>query len=705
MADYYPLINKAVSGLDKSTGESRRGLYDRARTALLEQLRSAQPALSEGEITRERLALEEAIRKVETEAARRSRTDPPPPRSQPRKPADANPVPPLDFPPLGVARQVTMPQISAAPAETVDNIEESGDFSAARQGPAVPPGSTQRLQAKTQLPVARPPSGESSPQDASDRTVEPPRPVVPAEQARTDRRASLSDQGLKGFRDLFGESPPRGEPTPTAKNAQDDPIAPPPRAPLPTPLESPESRPDRRLGITERRADTREEPPVRYGTRPEIRAERRPERLPPPGIHEAREECDEPRSDPRSADLDPRDEPRAERQAWDVPWSEPRMLGGPRAEPRSDTREPRFDAFNQRTEPPPEDESPLPRRASGSAGDKLPRNGAVNRGRDGRQLGRQETERPPAFQPPDFEEVTRAEPRHEHGFEQAADYSSRPPSSPARRTEGAKPRPRPSRDGLDHAPATTYPQSWKRIAALSILGVLALALAAIGVIKGPGMFASWRDAGRTALSGADSTGKGGKIADRAPSVSSQSDDALVAQKVVLYEEDQNDPAGRRYVGSVVWRSDRSPPAPGQAPDLAIRADIDIPEQHIGARWSLRRNDDKTLPASHTVEIIFTLPPDFAHGGVDKIPGVLMKTGESTRGMPLAGLAVKVTNNFFLIGLSSAESDMQRNLQLLKERPWFDIPIIYTDGKRAILAIEKGTPGERVFADAFTAWGQ
>ena len=39
MADYYPLIAKAVNGLEKSTGEARRALYDRARTALLAQLR------------------------------------------------------------------------------------------------------------------------------------------------------------------------------------------------------------------------------------------------------------------------------------------------------------------------------------------------------------------------------------------------------------------------------------------------------------------------------------------------------------------------------------------------------------------------------------------------------------------------------------------------------------------------------------------
>src|SRR6266702_2603024 len=75
MADYYALIARAVSGLDKNTGENRRALYDRARTALVSQLRGVEPALDETDITRERLSLEEAIRKVEAEAAKRPRPD------------------------------------------------------------------------------------------------------------------------------------------------------------------------------------------------------------------------------------------------------------------------------------------------------------------------------------------------------------------------------------------------------------------------------------------------------------------------------------------------------------------------------------------------------------------------------------------------------------------------------------------------------
>src|SRR5215510_6248162 len=118
MTDYYPLIGKAVAGLEKNTGEARRLLYERARTALVGQLRNMNPPLTESEITRERLGLEEAIRKVEAEAARRLRMEPPrpdtlsnvrpggtAPTEEPRRPPppplrrEAGPPPPPPPPP------------------------------------------------------------------------------------------------------------------------------------------------------------------------------------------------------------------------------------------------------------------------------------------------------------------------------------------------------------------------------------------------------------------------------------------------------------------------------------------------------------------------------------------------------------------------------------------------------------------------------
>jgi hypothetical protein len=59
----------------------------------------------------------------------------------------------------------------------------------------------------------------------------------------------------------------------------------------------------------------------------------------------------------------------------------------------------------------------------------------------------------------------------------------------------------------------------------------------------------------------------------------------------------------------------------------------------------------------------------------------------------------------LIGLSATDPNRQRNIQLLKESSWIDIPIIYTDGRRSILAMEKGSSGDRAFAEAFGAWAK
>jgi hypothetical protein len=103
--------------------------------------------------------------------------------------------------------------------------------------------------------------------------------------------------------------------------------------------------------------------------------------------------------------------------------------------------------------------------------------------------------------------------------------------------------------------------------------------------------------------------------------------------------------------------------------------------------------------------MFTLPADFDQGSIGNVPGIWMKQAEEARGVPLAGLAVKVTNGYFLIGLSAVEIDMKRNIALLKDRDWFEIPIVFTNGKRAILAMEKGPPGARAFAEAFRAWGE
>jgi hypothetical protein len=114
--------------------------------------------------------------------------------------------------------------------------------------------------------------------------------------------------------------------------------------------------------------------------------------------------------------------------------------------------------------------------------------------------------------------------------------------------------------------------------------------------------------------------------------------------------------------------------------------------------SIRHNSDATLPASPRFEIHFIVPSDFAHQGINSIPGILMSGI-----VPLALSAVKATDNSFEFDLGRLGLD--RNLQLLKEHTWFYVPLIYNDGGRAILSVEKGALGERAFRDAHIIPGE
>ena len=444
MADYHPLIARAVNGLDKNTGENRRALYERARNALVNQLRSVEPALDESDITRERLALEEAIRKVEAEAVKRTRPEPAEPVESKKAPADHG---------LHGFRA------------TAADAENLGDAAAA--------ASRSAHEVYEAMPGARPPQ--------------------PADSGK-----------------------------PPAAHYFEPPAAEPPSAPL-------------------------HETPMADEQAPPLDADAAPQ---------------------------PRDEQEDEVYARPV---------------RSYGRVIRFIV--------------LLLVLAGLAGGAYWQRNAI--------------------------------------MSMVASFRSAP-----------APKPR------EVATPATKPKIPDRVGPAS----------------------------------------GTSESANAPA-------AAVAQKVVLYDEDPNDPKGKRYVGSALWRTETVSPGPGLAPELAIRADVEIPERHLRMTWSLRRNTDKALPASHTIEIMFTLPPDFAEGGIGNVPGVLMKQDEQARGVPLAGLAVKVTNGYFLIGLSAVDVDVQRNIQLLKERDWFDIPIVYTSNKRAILALEKGTPGVRAFEEAFRAWDE
>ena len=532
MADYYPLIARAIAGLDPSApGESRRALYERARAALIAQLRSVQPPLSESEITRERLSLEEAVRKVESEAAQRA-------RDASRAGAGGDRARAGD-----AFRANTRP--TARPAE-----------------PAPPPATSQ--------PPAPPPS----------------RPRPPAPPSRNDR-------------------PPLGQEDRAPRPRAD---APPPRPQPPQlPMQDPQLPPTRERTGAPRRGPDNNAPQA-------------------PGMRGFRD---------IAADAD--DLGRAAAQASRAARKTYANVPSP---------SPEFD----RLEP-----------------------GMENRG---------------------------ADPDASYSYDESVEEAERhaPPQAPRSRVTADREPKKRARSG------TVFP--FKSAIAIGIVLILVGAAILWGksvVTTVSGLFKP-QQAVVEAPKDTSPLAKP-KIPDRVGQPSSSEQVAPVAQRVVLYDEDPADPKGKQYVGSVIWRTEQIKAAAGQKPDMAVRADIDIPDRKFKMTMSFRRNTDTSLPASHTAELTFILPPDFAGGGVSNVPGILMKSNEQARGTPLAGLAVKVTDGFFLVGLSNVDADRARNLQLLKERSWFDVPLVYVNQRRAIIAIEKGAPGERAFNDAFAAWGE
>jgi len=159
----------------------------------------------------------------------------------------------------------------------------------------------------------------------------------------------------------------------------------------------------------------------------------------------------------------------------------------------------------------------------------------------------------------------------------------------------------------------------------------------------------------------------------------------------LYEEDPK-PMGKLYPGSVDWHAEPVTGKTDDPSDLAAQADIGIPELKLKVILSIRHNSDAIRPASPRLEIHFTVPSDFAHQGINSISGILMSGF-----VPLALSAVKVSDNSFEFDLGRL--GLSRSLHLLKESTWFYVPLVYNDGGRALLSVEKDPRGERAFRDA------
>ena len=190
----------------------------------------------------------------------------------------------------------------------------------------------------------------------------------------------------------------------------------------------------------------------------------------------------------------------------------------------------------------------------------------------------------------------------------------------------------------------------------------------------------------------------GNLFERRPLVA-----AGPAQRAVLYEENSATATGHTFTGRAVWRHQVGSGS-ASASQAVLSIDAEIPEKRLLMRLSIRRPPDGGDVISHIIEFRFLNSDGSASDVVENVRGVLMKNDELSPGIELVGKVARVQRGVFLMGLSGANADLGRNLKLLRERPWLDVPILMKDKTRGILAIEKGSAGQASVESALTSWG-
>lgn len=177
----------------------------------------------------------------------------------------------------------------------------------------------------------------------------------------------------------------------------------------------------------------------------------------------------------------------------------------------------------------------------------------------------------------------------------------------------------------------------------------------------------------------------------------------IGQKAFFYEERSGQDAGTAESGGVVWSVVQESPGNDLPPEPAIKAEVTVPERGINLRMIIRRNGDKTLPASHLIEMIFTVPEGFAGGAIETVSRMTFKDTEQAPGSPLVAIPAKIADNFFIIAMNDAKTAIDTNMSLMRRQSWIDIPIAYKTGRRALITLEKGLPGEKAFEEVLRSW--
>ncbi|WP_172124102.1 hypothetical protein [Devosia sp. 919] len=176
---------------------------------------------------------------------------------------------------------------------------------------------------------------------------------------------------------------------------------------------------------------------------------------------------------------------------------------------------------------------------------------------------------------------------------------------------------------------------------------------------------------------------------------------LSGSQSLLLEASQDGRTGAvPFSGTIEWREGvdeiGQPTLIGQA---------NIPARNLGVEMTIRKNSDPSLPASHLMEVDFDVSDTFIGGTIAGLPGVLLKDQELVPGTPLVGASARVVGNSYLFALSAAEQDANTNQDLLRSRKWMDLAVVYGTGRNAIITLEKDEQAQALFDKVFAAWGQ
>lgn len=178
--------------------------------------------------------------------------------------------------------------------------------------------------------------------------------------------------------------------------------------------------------------------------------------------------------------------------------------------------------------------------------------------------------------------------------------------------------------------------------------------------------------------------------------------AAAGHRMFLYEEVLGQTVPTAIEGSVSWSLQNEPDANGK-PSATVQGQITIPGRGLSALITFKRNTDPSLPASHLVEIVFSVGAGFEGGAIDSVQRIAMKSTEQDRGNALIAVPAKITDDFHMIALNDFPDALKTNLELMRTRDWIDIPVSYRNGRRALLTLQKGPDGKAAFETALREW--